>query len=182
MKYVLKVNWCFLVQWNLFTQCFFTESAHWANSVIESQCPSVCLFVCLWRLKRPSSRGRGDLWSKNLFLIIILGGNFVSYYFFFGKKNKCYQPLFGRQRKQKYWCYYPHRSRDLVSPVCGFFYGFHIIFRLWRQTAVPSLICPLKSPNLSYCTWLIPPCVLNNPFDLITVYSPSTLPITWPKL
>ena len=26
---------------------FFTESAHWANSVIESQCPSVCLFVCL---------------------------------------------------------------------------------------------------------------------------------------
>ena len=24
----------------------FTESAHWADSVIESPCPSVCLFVC----------------------------------------------------------------------------------------------------------------------------------------
>ena len=26
---------------------FFTESAHWADSVIELRCPSVCLFVCL---------------------------------------------------------------------------------------------------------------------------------------
>ena len=26
----------------------FTESAHWADSVIESQCPSVCLFVCVF--------------------------------------------------------------------------------------------------------------------------------------
>ena len=25
----------------------FIESAHWANLVIESQCPSVCLSVCL---------------------------------------------------------------------------------------------------------------------------------------
>ena len=25
----------------------FTESAHWANSVIESACPSVCMYVCL---------------------------------------------------------------------------------------------------------------------------------------
>ena len=25
----------------------FTESAHWANSVLELQCPSVCLSVCL---------------------------------------------------------------------------------------------------------------------------------------
>ena len=29
--------------------------------------------------------------------------------------------LFWRQRKQKYWCYYLHRSRDSVSPVCGIF-------------------------------------------------------------
>ena len=35
--------------------------------------------------------------------------------------KKCYQPLFGRQRKQKNRCYYPHGSRDLVSPVCVFF-------------------------------------------------------------
>ena len=25
----------------------FTDSAHWAGSVIESQCPSVCVFVCV---------------------------------------------------------------------------------------------------------------------------------------
>ena len=26
--------------------CLFTESAHWADSVIESRCPSVCVYVC----------------------------------------------------------------------------------------------------------------------------------------
>ena len=25
----------------------FTESAHWADSVIESRCPSVCMCVCM---------------------------------------------------------------------------------------------------------------------------------------
>ena len=25
------------------------------------------------------------------------------------------------RRKQQYWCYYPHRLRDSVSPVCGIF-------------------------------------------------------------
>ena len=25
----------------------FTESAHWANSVIDSQCPYACLYVCV---------------------------------------------------------------------------------------------------------------------------------------
>ena len=39
-------------------------------------------------------------------------------FFFFGgggQKNAI-SPLLS-QRKQKYWCYYPHRLRDLVSPV-----------------------------------------------------------------
>ena len=31
-----------------FLQNVFTESAHWADSVIESQFWSVCLFVCLF--------------------------------------------------------------------------------------------------------------------------------------
>ena len=39
----------------------------------------------------------------------------------FFKGYKWYEPLFWRKRKQKYWCFYPHRLRDLVSPVCGIF-------------------------------------------------------------
>ena len=27
-------------------QCLFTESVHWADSVIEARCPSVCVSVC----------------------------------------------------------------------------------------------------------------------------------------
>ena len=40
--------------------------AYWADSVIESRCPDFC--VC--HHKTLSSRGRGDLWSKNVFLIL----------------------------------------------------------------------------------------------------------------
>ena len=32
-----------------------------------------------------------------------------------------YHPPFWRQQKQKYQWYYPHRSKDSVSPVCGIF-------------------------------------------------------------
>ena len=42
----------------------FSESAHWADSVIESPCQSVCRFVCLWKFKTPSSGVRGDFWSN----------------------------------------------------------------------------------------------------------------------
>ena len=35
--------------------------------------------------------------------------------------KNCYQPLFWSQRKQKYWCYYRHRSRGSLSPLSGFF-------------------------------------------------------------
>ena len=38
-----------------------------------------------------------------------------------GGKFLFYQPLFWRQRKQKYRCYYPHQLSDSVSPVCGIF-------------------------------------------------------------
>ena len=44
----------------------FTESTHWAESVIDSQSPS----VCLWSFKTPSSGGLGDFWSKNMILIL----------------------------------------------------------------------------------------------------------------
>ena len=42
--------------------------------------------------------------------------------FFFSKKKNCNHPPFWHQRKQKYRCHYPHRSRDLVSPVGGIFF------------------------------------------------------------
>ena len=38
-----------------------------------------------------------------------------------GKEKKMISALLQRQQKTKYGCYYPHRSRDLVSPVGGFF-------------------------------------------------------------
>ena len=44
--------------------CIFTESA---DSVIESQ----CLSVCMCHRKTPTSGGHGDLWSKNVILILV---------------------------------------------------------------------------------------------------------------
>ena len=47
---------------------------HWADSVIESLCPSVCvsvfLSVCLSKYKTLSYGGCGDLWSKGVSLIL----------------------------------------------------------------------------------------------------------------
>ena len=43
---------------------------HWADSVIESPCPSVCVSVCLWPFKTPSSRDCGDFWSNRVLLIL----------------------------------------------------------------------------------------------------------------
>ena len=45
----------------------FHWMGHWANSVIESWCPSVFL-VCLWQYKIPSSKGCGDLWLNCVIL------------------------------------------------------------------------------------------------------------------
>ena len=181
MKYVLKVNWCFLVQWNLFTQCFFTESAHWANSVIESLCPSVCLFVCLWRLERPSSGGCGDLWSKNLFLIIILGGNFVLYYFFWGKKKNAISPFLDASGNKNNGATI-HIGREICSlPYAGFFLWFSYYIQIMKTNccALSYLSFQIPKPILLY---LIDSTLCSKrSFDLVTVYSPSTLPITWPK-
>ena len=47
--------------------------------------------------------------------------------------KKCFQPLLRRQRKKKYLCYYPHRLRDLVSPICGIF------FTSFRETVLTHL-------------------------------------------
>ena len=57
-----------------------------------------------------------------------------------GKKKweKMLSALFWRQRIQKYWCNYLHRSRDSGSPVCGIF----LIYMLWKI---------VKYKQLSYC-------------------------------
>ena len=34
--------------------CIFTESATWADSVIESRCPYVCIYVCMFPVKKTS--------------------------------------------------------------------------------------------------------------------------------
>ena len=44
------------------------ELAHWADSVLELQYSS----VCLWHPETPTSRCRGDLWSKNVFLVLAM--------------------------------------------------------------------------------------------------------------
>ena len=51
--------------------------------------------------------------------------------------KKCYLPLFWHQRKQKYWCYYPHQSRDSVCPVCGIFKTSAFL------PPLPKVRCPL---------------------------------------
>ena len=58
---------------------FFTESAHWADSVIESRCLSVCTSVCvyvcpLWRrpflsMERSSSHPPQKILNSTIFLI-----------------------------------------------------------------------------------------------------------------
>ena len=47
----------------------FTESANWANSVIESQCLSLCGSVCPRHRQEPTPQCYGELWMKNVFII-----------------------------------------------------------------------------------------------------------------
>ena len=42
-------------------EAIFTELAHWADSVIKSQCPSVCLCVCDV-LKHPGQKHIPNIW------------------------------------------------------------------------------------------------------------------------
>ena len=56
-------------------------------------------------------------------------GNGVVYIFFWVEgvaeadiQKNCYRSLFWSQRKQKYRCYYQHRSKDSLSLICGIFH------------------------------------------------------------
>ena len=48
-----------------------------------------------------------------------VGGNFFLLKSLGGKKNPISHP--GNASRKKYRCYYPHRLRDLVSPICRIF-------------------------------------------------------------
>ena len=59
----------------------FTESTQCADSVIELQCPSVCLSVCLsewclWQFKTPTSLCPGDFQSKGISIILAYNDQF----------------------------------------------------------------------------------------------------------
>ena len=64
------------------------------------------------------------------------------------QKIKCYQPLWQCNQKIKYQCYYPHRSRDSVCPVCG------IILPNFLLLIFNPLFSPVLSvtDQLSYAT------------------------------
>ena len=136
---------------------FFTESAHWADSVIESRCPQVCLSVpfCSLRLnvflhplpevRCPNFLDIQNPWGK---VMETSGLRF---------ENCSLEVVSNRRKKKKiqdefclshslilcetvystklmrllmllkrcvslHWFDYPHRSRDSMSPVCGFFF------------------------------------------------------------
>ena len=69
------------------------------HRVAMSFCLFACLPVCLGPSKTPTSGGRGDLWSKNVFQIIIIMTHFKdkkrASYFSPKKKLDWPPPLFG---------------------------------------------------------------------------------------
>ena len=85
-----------------------------------------------------ASRWIRVLWLKGVSLILAYLQTFLSFCvlddFFLFKKNR----VLGYSWSTLLWhrCYYPHRSRDALSPVCGIFI-FHI---LWRETRALDVI------------------------------------------
>ena len=81
----------------------------------DSKCPTVLRLISLSQsqsLKRISgtSNPRRNIKLSSMRQLFLTVNKLV------WQKNVI-SPFFGRQGKQKYRCYYPHRSRDLVSPV-----------------------------------------------------------------
>ena len=69
----------------------------------------------------------------------------------FWTKN-CYKPLFWRQRKQKYWCYYMHRSikRFFVSQMRDFSSGTLDVV-MWQAKVLPGPVGPKYPGNTYLC-------------------------------
>ena len=75
------------------------------------------LYVTFWHFSC-------TIWVFWAFYAILLQFRFVVLSLLFGSFsfwsiNFCVKKL--SSCMSGYWCYYPHRSRDLVSPVCGIF-------------------------------------------------------------
>ena len=68
------------------------------------------------------AKTNSDFLPQSPFMTIYTGGGGFFILFIFSQKplkGLTISPFFLGQQKQKYWCYYPHRSRYLVSLVCG---------------------------------------------------------------
>ena len=129
----------FLVKLMVFLKIIFTESVHWPDSVSKLQCPLLrCLCILLetlppgfWVVANKStvhnggvSRGR-FCWCGWWALTLVTGDkrhmkNYkwsltpATWFFLFFFFSVCFGPF-------KYWCNYPHTSRDSMSPVCRIF-------------------------------------------------------------
>ena len=60
-----------------------------------------------------------------------------------------------------YRCYYPHRSRDALSPICGLFYSFNLISisSVFRGAKFTFLLTNCFMQNLKFSYFLIKPNV-----------------------
>ena len=102
------------------SEVIFKASALWAYAFYKSKCPYVCLSVCVWSLLR---------YRLTVFLTPLLEDIFEFYMlvdFFCFQKNGV--SGYSWSTLLWYWCYYPHLSRDALSPVCGIFLKFLNIF------------------------------------------------------
>ena len=83
--------------------------------------------------------------------------------------------------KKKYWCFYPHQSKDLLSPVCSIFTESAQLGRFSNMVTMSmclsicaigcSFLRPLISPDI---TWSVP--------GLSLVLLPSLLPHPLPPI
>ena len=74
------------------------------------------------------------------------------------QKKTCWTP------SKWYWCYYPHRSRDLVSPVCGIF--FILIY-------LPRSVCSYIY-SFVYPPWTLILCSVQRSLYCVHCINPST--------
>ena len=55
-----------------------------------------------------------------------------------------------------YWCYYLHRSRDLMSPVCGIFKHKKIIIsNIWLDKNLTTVFKIQKKSDTWHVTWIM---------------------------
>ena len=95
------------------------------------------VFGILGPPRNHASRRIRDLWSKSVSLILEYFSTFLSFcilddFFHFSKKSGL-----GYSWSTLLWhrCYYPHRSRDALSPVCGiFFFNLRNFFKNLRKS------------------------------------------------